>query len=95
MNEDMVAGEGRDIVGKVKETAGHLTGNRSLQGERLVDQLSGKVQKVIGAAKDVIAADGEPTLDGARRFARVRPYAAAALVGVIGLALINTLRGRR
>lgn len=95
MNEDMLAGEGRDIVGKVKETAGDVTGDRLLQGEGLADQVSGKVQKVIGAAKDAIAADGEPLLDKARRFTHERPFASAALAGVIGLALLNTLRGKR
>lgn len=95
MNEDMLAGEGRDLVGKVKETAGDVTGDRSLQGEGLVDQLSGKVQKVVGAAKDAIATDDEPLLDKVRRFARERPFASAPLAGVIGLALLNTLRGKR
>ena len=95
MNEDMLAGEGRDIVGKVKETAGDVTGKPSLQGEGLVDQLSGKAQKVLGAAKDAIAGDGEPLLDKARRFTRERPFASAALAGVVGLALLNTLRGKR
>lgn len=37
MNEAMLAGEGRDIVGKVKETAGDVSGDRSLQGEGLAD----------------------------------------------------------
>lgn len=95
MDEDMLAGEGRDIVGNVKETAGDVTGDLSLQGEGLADQLSGKVQKVIGAAKDALAPDGEPLLGKARRFTRERPFASAALAGVIGLALLNTLRGKR
>lgn len=72
MNEDMLAGEGRDVVGKVKETAGKVTGDRSLQGEGLADQLNGKVQKLIGAAKDAVAGDGEPLLGKARRFTRKR-----------------------
>ena len=32
--------------------------------------------------------------DKARAFAKARPAATAALAGVIGLALLNTLRGR-
>jgi len=95
MNEDKLAGEGRDVIGKVKETAGDLTGNTSLQGEGLVDQLSGKAQKIVGAARDVFGADEEPLLDRARRFARERPFAAAALAGVIGIAIFNSLRGKR
>lgn len=32
--------------------------------------------------------------DKARAFAKARPAATAALAGVVGLALLNTLRGR-
>lgn len=53
------------------------------------------MQKVFGAAKDAIAADSEPLLDKTRRFTRERPFASAALTGVIGLALLNRLRGKR
>lgn len=95
MNETMLAGEGRDILGKAEETAGDLTGNRALQSEGLGDQLRGKAEKVVGAARDALALDGEPLLDRARRFARERPFVAATLAGVLGLALLNTLRGRR
>jgi uncharacterized protein YjbJ (UPF0337 family) len=95
MNEDKLAGEGRDIAGKVKETVGDVTGDMSLQGEGLGDQLAGKAQKVFGAARDALAVDGEPLTDKARRFARERPWAFAALAGVIGIALINALRAKR
>lgn len=33
-------------------------------------------------------------LDKAKAFAKARPAATAALAGVVGLALLNTLRGR-
>lgn len=95
MNEDSLAGEGRDVLGKVKETAGDLTGNTRLQGEGLADQVGGKVQKVVGAARDALSIDGEPLLDRGRRFARERPFAALALAGVVGIAILNTLRGKR
>jgi uncharacterized protein YjbJ (UPF0337 family) len=95
MNEDKLAGEGRDIAGKVKETVGDVTGDQRLVGEGLADQISGKAQKVVGVVRDAIATDGEPLLDKARQFARERPLASAALVGVVGLALFNTLRGKR
>lgn len=90
-----LAGEGRDIVGKVKKTAGDVMGDHSLQGEGLVYQLSGKAQKLFGDAKDAIGTDSGPLLHKARRFTRERPYAAAALMGVVGLALLNALRGKR
>jgi uncharacterized protein YjbJ (UPF0337 family) len=95
MNRDTLEGEGRDIVGKLKETAGDVTGDRSLQGEGLIDQLNGKTQKVFGAAREALATEGAPLFDEARHFARERPFASAALVGVIGLAILNTLRGKR
>ena len=36
-----------------------------------------------------------PLAEKAAAFARRRPYATAALIGTIGLALFNTLRGKR
>ena len=95
MNQDTLEGEGRDVVGKLKEAAGNVTGDQSLQGEGLIDQLNGKTQKVIGAAREALATDGPPLLDKAKQFARERPFASAALVGVVGLAILNTLRGKR
>ncbi|WP_137788058.1 CsbD family protein [Sphingomonas sp. 3P27F8] len=95
MNEDTIGGEGRDIIGKVKETAGDVSGNSSLQGEGLVDQLTGKAQKVIGAARDAVGPGGDALAQKATDFAKKRPFAVAALVGVLGVALINTLRGKR
>ena len=95
MNQDTLEGEGRDVVGKLKEAAGNVTGDQSLQGEGLIDQLNGKTQKVIGAAREALATDGPPLLDKPQQFARERPFASAALVGVVGLAILNTLRGKR
>ena len=95
MNESMLAGESRDIVGKVEETAGNLTGDRTLQAEGLGDQLRGKAEKAVGAARAALELNGAPLLDRARRFMRERPVVAATLAGVVGLALLNTLRGRR
>ena len=34
------------------------------------------------------------TVDKAKQFAKARPFATAALAGVVGMALLNTLRGR-
>ena len=59
-------------------------------------------------ANDTQANASAPTLDAvkaklnesetvakAKAFAKERPWATAAAVGVIGMALLNTLRGRR
>ena len=37
---------------------------------------------------------GGPLLDKAKTFAKARPFASAALAGVVGIALLNTLRGK-
>lgn len=95
MNEDTLAGEGRDIAGKIKETVGDITGENRLQGEGLADQLGGKVQKVVGAARDALAADGQPIVGKAKQFARERPWASAVLIGVVGLGILNMLRDKR
>lgn len=34
------------------------------------------------------------TVDKAKQFAKDRPWATAALAGVVGVAILNTLRGR-
>lgn len=50
------------------------------------------------AVSDVVTKAGEqigPLADKAKAFAKARPYATAALVGTIALAVFNTLRGRR
>lgn len=36
----------------------------------------------------------QPYLDKAKGFAKARPMAAAAVVGLVGLGLLNSLRGR-
>lgn len=95
MNDDTIGGEGRDLGGKVKETAGNLTGDTSLQSEGLGDQVAGKLQKAVGNVRDVVGDGAAPLADKVRGFAKQRPWAAAALAGVIGVALLNTLRGKK
>ena len=95
MNSDTLGGEGRDLGGKVKETAGNLTGDSALQGEGLTDQVTGKLQKALGNARDAVSDGAGPLADRVRSFARERPWAAATVAGVLGVALINTLRGKK
>ncbi|WP_374944851.1 CsbD family protein [Sphingomonas sp.] len=90
MNSDTLAGGGKDLGGSLKEGAGKATGNESLRGEGVADQLTGQVQKGYGVARDNVG----PLAEKAKQFARDRPYTAAALAGVVGLAILNTLRGR-
>ena len=95
MNETSLKGEAQNIGGSLKEAAGEATGNSKLQGQGVADQLTGGINKAVGAAQDAIAAGPGPIVQQARDFAKARPWATAALVGTLGLALINTLRGKK
>ena len=52
MNEDQVKGRVEEVKGKVKEVAGKVVGNDRLTTEGQADQVSGKVQKNYGDAKE-------------------------------------------
>jgi uncharacterized protein YjbJ (UPF0337 family) len=93
MNTTTLKGEGQNLGGNAKEAIGKVTGDASLQKEGVADQVVGNAKQIAGAAKDVIANPG-PTINKAKGFAQARPYATAAFVGVVGLALLNTLRGK-
>lgn len=94
MNSTSLEGDGQKLGGNVKETAGKAIGDQSLQGEGVADQVVGGAKQAAGALSDAIANPG-PLVDKAKTFARERPWATAALLGTIGLAVINTLRGRK
>jgi uncharacterized protein YjbJ (UPF0337 family) len=52
MDKDRIKGSFDQAKGKVKETAGDVTGDNKLKGEGLGDQLKGKVENAVGSAKD-------------------------------------------
>lgn len=52
MNNEHVKGATEKGVGKVKEAAGHMTGDRKLENEGKVDQIKGDVHNVVGDVKD-------------------------------------------
>jgi uncharacterized protein YjbJ (UPF0337 family) len=79
MNSDTITGQGRNVAGQVKEVLGNATGDEQLRGDGITDQFSGTLQNAYGKVRD---------------FARERPFATAAVAGVVGLALLNTLRGK-
>lgn len=93
MNTTTLKGEAQDLGGNVKEGIGMAIGDKQIENEGVADQIIGNAKQVAGAAKDAIANPG-PVIDKATGFAKARPYATAALVGVIGLAIANTLRGK-
>ncbi len=94
MNTDTLSGAATDTSGKIKETLGGAIGDKSLQSEGAVDQLTGTVQKTVGQAKDAVEENIRPLVDYVRQFSKERPFTAAAVAGVLGIALINTLRGK-
>ena len=52
--EDKAEGKFHEIKGKVKEKAGQLTNNPSLEAEGTVEKTTGKVQKKIGQVEEAL-----------------------------------------
>jgi len=48
MNRDQVKGSAKDVVGKVQQKVGELTGNKIQQAKGVAKQAEGKVQKGVG-----------------------------------------------
>jgi uncharacterized protein YjbJ (UPF0337 family) len=46
--EDSAEGKAKDLKGKIKDAAGSLTGDSSLEAEGKIDQLKGKAQDTLG-----------------------------------------------
>ncbi len=53
--DDSLRGKGNDLKGRLKDAAGGLTGDSSLQGEGKLDQLKGKVQDTLGKTERKLA----------------------------------------
>lgn len=90
MNTDTLAGTAKDMTGAAKQSIGSALGDESMREQGLADQMAGKGQAMFGDAKDAIA----PAMDKAKDIARKQPIAAALAAGVIGLAVLGSLRGR-
>lgn len=54
MNEDRMKGSMKEAKGNIKEAAGKMTGDEKLKRDGQADQVEGKVQNVVGGAKDAI-----------------------------------------
>lgn len=80
MNIDTLEGTGTQTKGQFKEGLGRATGDPALQQDGVADQVSGSVRKGVGQVRD---------------FAMKQPLATAAAAGVIGLAILNSLRGKK
>lgn len=54
MNKDQVKGAAKDVAGKVQESVGQATGDKSQQAKGLGKQVEGKAQKGVGDAKETL-----------------------------------------
>ena len=68
-------------------TADNTTADQQGARPGVSSQISDFARKNLGQAG--------PLADKAKSFAKQRPAATAALLGVVGLAVLNTLRGRQ
>jgi uncharacterized protein YjbJ (UPF0337 family) len=54
MDKDRTKGLAKQIHGTAKEAIGKVTGNKKTEAEGAVENMAGKVQSDVGAAKDKI-----------------------------------------
>lgn len=90
MNTDTIEGNARDLTGTANKMAGDTLGDDNLREQGLIDQAGGKARAFIGEARDAAA----PAIEKVRTEAKRRPWATALAAGVIGMAVIGSLRGR-
>jgi uncharacterized protein YjbJ (UPF0337 family) len=50
--ENQLEGTGKDLKGRLKDAAGGLLGDQSLQNEGKLDRLKGKIQDTFGEAQE-------------------------------------------
>ena len=54
MDKDRIAGAAHRVKGVVKETIGKITGDAKTEAEGAAEKTAGKVQNIVGGAKDAI-----------------------------------------
>lgn len=52
MDKDRVIGSAKQAKGAVKETVGRVVGDAKLEAEGKIERAAGKVQNLVGGAKD-------------------------------------------
>src|SRR4051794_37202555 len=94
MTDDRIAGTARNLGGKVQETYGSATGNRTQQAKGMLNQAEGAVQDAYGQAKDMAneAADvavraARQADDYVRNIIEERPYTVAFAALALGFLL--------
>jgi uncharacterized protein YjbJ (UPF0337 family) len=82
MNEDMLDGELRMGLGQAESAIGEAADDMELRLRGKADQIVGRVQSAYGSARDT----AEETFDTVDAFVTERPYFAAALAALAGVA---------
>jgi uncharacterized protein YjbJ (UPF0337 family) len=54
MDKEHIKGAADEVLGKIKEAAGHVTGDKKLEVEGKLDQAKGKAHMAAGDAKDAV-----------------------------------------
>ena len=54
MDKDRIAGAAHQVKGAVKETVGKVTGDAKTQAQGAAEKAAGKVQNIVGGAKDAV-----------------------------------------
>jgi uncharacterized protein YjbJ (UPF0337 family) len=57
MDKNRVEGKARQVKGAIKDAAGGLTGNTSMQAGGKIDKVVGKAQEGVGRVKDEVRAE--------------------------------------
>ena len=83
MSENTVEGAITEGSGRLKDAAGGLTGDSSLQGEGKIDQLTGKAQRQFGDTID----EAQDQLETATEYVRDNPFAAIGIAAGVGFLL--------
>lgn len=72
------------------DATARFDGARDAIGEQLTT-----AREALGEQLNTAKEAAAPLVENARAFAKARPWATAALVGTIALAVVNTLRGKK
>ena len=54
MDKDRIIGAAKTVIGTVKEAAGKAVGDQKLAADGKAEKIEGKVQNVVGGAKDAV-----------------------------------------
>lgn len=94
MTDDRIAGTARNVVGKVQQGVGRVTGDKSTEFKGAMNEVAGAAQDAYGKTLDA-AAEGAQKVkevaidaeDKLRHFIESKPYTATAIALGVGLVI--------